>query len=108
MKSDMFSDLAAMPESEFQALDSDITVALKERDKQYAALLERIGELEQQVPIEEWLEGEGAVSMTAEEHAALKEYMRLTFDTESRERRNLYIAGHRNCLAYLKQIGMIK
>jgi hypothetical protein len=85
-------------------MDSDITKALPEQDEQYATLRKQLGELERQFPIEDWIEGEGAVNLTAEEHAALVKYTSVTFDAENRERLNLYLAGHKDCFAYLKRI----
>lgn len=60
--------LAALLEERFETMDSDITVALPERDEKYAALVE---------------------------------YIRVTDEAENRERLNLYLAGHRDCFAYL-------
>jgi hypothetical protein len=107
MQEDIFSGLVAQLEERFQEMDSDITTALLERDEQYAALRKRLGELERQYPIEAWLEGKGAVSLSADEHAALVEYTKVTFESENRERLNLYLAGHRDCFGYLKQIGLL-
>jgi dsDNA-binding SOS-regulon protein len=53
------------------------------------------------------LDGEGAVRLTAEEHAGLVEHTRTTDEAENRERLNLYLAGHRDCFAYLKKIGLL-
>jgi hypothetical protein len=55
---------------------------------------------------EAWLEGAGVVVLSADEHAALVEYTRVTFKAENMERLNLYLAGHRDCFAYRKRIGL--
>jgi hypothetical protein len=107
MKDDIFIGLASELEERFEEMDSDVTTALLDSDEQYAVLRKRIGELEQQFPVEGWLEGKGAVNLTAEEHAALVEYTQATFDAENRERLNLYLAGHRDCFASLKRIGLL-
>lgn len=107
MQENIFGELAAQLEERFAELDSDVTTALLERDEQYAALRKRLGELEKQYPIESWLEGAGAVSLSADDHAALVEYTQVTFEAENRERLNLYLAGHRDCFGYLKRIGLL-
>ena len=107
MKDDIFSGLQTEIEDTFQEKDSEITTALLESDEKYAALRKRLDELERQYPIEKWLEGKGAINLTAEEHAAMVEYMKVTFDAENRERLNLYLAGHRDCFAYLKRVGLL-
>jgi hypothetical protein len=107
MQENIFDGLVAQLEDRFQEMDSSITTALLERDEQYAALRKRLGELEQQYPIEKWLEGKGAVSLSAEDHAALVEYMSVTFEAENRERLNLYLAEHKDCFGYLKRIGLL-
>ena len=108
MQYDIFSKLLNQLEEQFQEMDSEITVALPERDKEYARLKMRLEELERQFPfIETVLDGEGEVRLTAKEHAGLVEYMRVTDDAENRERLNLYYAGHRDCFAYLQRIGLL-
>jgi hypothetical protein len=68
----------------------------------------RLKKLERQFPfIESVLDGEGAVGLTAEEHSGLVDYIRTTDEVENRERLNLYLAGHRDCFAYLKRIGLL-
>jgi hypothetical protein len=108
MKQDIFSALLTQLEDSFLELDSNITTALPERDEQYAALKKRLADLERRYPfIESVLDGKGEVHLTAAEHAGLVEYLRATDDAENRERLNLYLAGHRDCFAYLKRIGLM-
>ena len=108
MKDDIFSGLAAMLEERFEEMDSDITVALQERDEKYTVLKARLDELERKYPfIESVMDGEGTINLTADEHAGLVEYNRTTNEAESRERLNIYLAGHRDCFAYLKRIGLL-
>jgi len=108
MQDDIFLGLLDQLEEKFLEIDSDLTVVLPERNEEYAKLKARQEELERQYPfIESVLDGEGEVKLTEEEHAGLVEYMRVTDKAENRERLNLYYAGHRNCLAYLKNIGLI-
>lgn len=107
MQEDIFGKLVDQLEEQFEEMDSDITTALLESNVEYAALRKRLGELEEQYAIEAWLEGDGALSLSADDHAALVEYTQLTFQSESMERLNLYLAGHRDCFGYLKRIGLL-
>ncbi len=108
MRESIFAEMLAQLEERFEEMDSEITVALPDRDKKYAALRARLEELDQSYPfIETVLDGEGAVCLTAEEHAGLMEFIRTTDEAENRERLNLYLAGHRDCFAYLRRIGLL-
>ncbi len=108
MQESMFAKHLLQIEERFEEMDSDLTVALPERDEKYAALRARLTELDQEHPyIETILDGDGPVNLTAEEHATLVEYVRTTDEAENRERLNLYLAGHRECIAYLRRIGIL-
>jgi hypothetical protein len=89
-------------------LESETACALRKSDEEYAALVNRKKELEERFPfIESVLEGAGAVSLSEDEHAGLAECTDVSFKMESIERQSLYLAGHRDCLAYLKRIGAL-
>jgi hypothetical protein len=108
MKDEIFSRLVAHIEDDFQAMDSKITIALRYTNEEYIRLSRRQTELEKRFPfIESALEGEGALNLTAEEHAGLVEYLGVRDEMENLERLNLYYAGHRDGFAYLKKIGVI-
>ena len=108
MQESMFTKHLLQIEERFEEMDSDLTVALPERDEKYAALRAKLTELDQEhAYIEAVLDGEGAVCLNAEEHATLVEYVRTTDEAENRERLNLYFAGHRDCIAYLRRIGIL-
>jgi len=108
MKDEVFSGMVAQLEDVFQEMDSDLTAALIDTDEEYAAMWKRMIELEEKFPcIESVVEGEGVVSLNAEQHTGLVEYLRIVNKMEDRERLNLYYAGHRDCFAYLKKIGLI-
>ena len=108
MEESIFTELLAQLEERFLEMDSEITIALPVHDLQYAALRARLKKLERQFPfIESVLDSEGTVRLTAEDHAGLVEFLRTTDEAENRERLNLYLAGHRDCLTYLKRIGLL-
>lgn len=108
MENNLFSDMIAGLEDGFNEMDSNITFALQESDKKYADIKERIREFEQKFPfIESILDGDGSVRLSAEEHARLVDYIRTSDEAENRERLNLYLAGHRDCITYLKRIGVL-
>jgi hypothetical protein len=108
MKDEIFSGLVAQLEDRFQEMDSDISTALLDTDEEYVALRKRQTELEERFPfIETAMEGKGSLSLTAIEHAGLVEYLGVSNEIENRERLNLYYAGHRDCFAYLKRIGLL-
>jgi hypothetical protein len=108
MKEEVFLGLVALLEERFHEMDSGITVKLADSDTEYAALKARLDELERQFPfIEKVLEGKDELRLTAEQHAGFAEFMRVTNEAENIERMNLYMAGHRDCFAYLKRIGLL-
>jgi hypothetical protein len=95
-------------DSEFMEIDSVVTVALRKNDEGYAALRERKKELETRFPfIEPLLEGTAASGLSKDELTGLAEHAAVSFEMERRERLSLYLAGHRDCLAYLKRIGAL-
>jgi hypothetical protein len=108
MKAEIITGLVAQLEDRFQEMDSDISTALLDTDEEYAALRKCQTELEERFPfIESAMEGKGSLTLTAAEHAGLVEYLGVTDEIENRERLNLYYAGHRDCFAYLKRIGLL-
>ena len=89
----------------FSAMDSQIVMALQESDEGYAALVREMDELDRRFPkIEQWLEGSGELTLTAEEHAGLARHTALATDMEAMERRAIYYAGHRDCVAWFRKI----
>jgi hypothetical protein len=92
----------------FPEIDSDIATDLRKRDEGYAALFRESDRLQAECPaIMEVLEGEGEISLTAAEHAALVRYLSVKQDMEDMERLHIYFRGHTDGYAYLKEIGAI-
>ena len=105
---DSYLDLGKRIESIFHEVDSDILVDLGKNDEEYIAARESLSEMKARHPfIEAVLEGEGAVSLTAEEHKILTGYFSLYMEVDNMERQQLYFRGHTDGFAYLKKIGAI-
>jgi len=92
----------------FSEIDSDISTDLFKTNSEYAALRQEADRLQQAHPaIERVLEGNGAISLTAEEHAAIVRYIAVKQEMEDAERRHIYFRGHTDNFAYLKEIGAV-
>ncbi|MDD3921235.1 MAG: hypothetical protein PHO41_08715 [Eubacteriales bacterium] len=103
-----FYDLPERIALDFNELDSNICRDLSGANEEYASLRKRSLEISERYPvIEQVLEGAGAISLTAEEHAALAEHMNLVIEIENLERLHIYFRGHTDCFSYLKRIGAI-
>ena len=108
MNDSIFTGMVENLEANFQEIASGVTDALRGSDEEYTTLFQKRLELQERFPcIGVALEGDGAVSMTVEEHAALLEYLGVVSDMENIERLRLYYAGHRDCFAYFKKIGAV-
>jgi hypothetical protein len=105
---DSFYDLAERIEDAFPEIDSDITVDLRETDDAYRSLCGELDKLQDEYPsVIRVLECEGAIGLTADEHAALLRYLDVKRNMEDMERKRLYFRGHTDGFAYLKRIGAI-
>ena len=101
-------NLAERIKESYFEIDSDVCLALRDTDGEYAQLWNELGELEALFPvIPQTLESNSAISLTAEEHAALLRYLSVKHKMENTERRQLYLRGHRDGFAYLKMIGAV-
>lgn len=105
---DSYYNLTQRIEDAFSEIDSDISTDLFKTNSEYAALRLEADQLQQANPvIERILEGDGEISLSSEEHAALVRYISLTRQIEESERRHIYFRGHTDNFAYLKKIGVI-
>ncbi|MDR1541827.1 MAG: hypothetical protein LBU32_28365 [Clostridiales bacterium] len=92
----------------FPKIDSDIATDLRKRDEGYSMLFKESDSLQTQFPaIMDVLEGEGEISLIAEEHAALVRYLTVKQEMEYAERQHIYFRGHTDGYAYLKEIGVV-
>ena len=90
---------------QFSEIDSDIVMDLAAASPEYTELKEL---KRQNLVIGALLEGKGELSFTAEEHEALKEFIRLYMRADNMEREHIYFRGHADGFAYLKKIGAFK
>lgn len=103
-----YSDFVKRIEDGFMEIDNDIIVDLRKQDDSYLALCRQIGDMERDYPfILNVTEGEGEISLTAEEHGILVEYFRLSLKKDNIERKQIYFRGHTDGYAYLKKIGAV-
>ena len=94
---------------QFSEIDSDIVMDLSAASPEYAKLKAQMEELKRQNPvIGALLEGKGELSFTADEHEALKEFIRLYMRADNMEREHIYFRGHADGFAYLKKIGAFR
>ncbi|MEG0751097.1 MAG: hypothetical protein RR998_05050 [Oscillospiraceae bacterium] len=101
-----YMDLAQRIEDSFAEIENDITVDFRETNDEYAALYHQISNLKAEHPIiSKIMEGDGEITLSAEEHTAVTEYFSLQFRLESMERQQLYFRGHTDCISYLKKVG---
>jgi hypothetical protein len=108
MKEKVYETHPFLSDDGFLELESAVVAALRKGDEGYVALRRRKKELEANFPfVESVLEGAGPVSLSTDEHTGLSEYMAVSFEMERIERRSLYLAGHRDCLAYLRCLGVL-
>lgn len=105
---DTYFDLASRLEDAFPEIDSDIVTDLRENNEDYADQQQQISDLQQQYPIiMQVMEGSGEVHLSAEEHDAFVQFLRLYRKLDDMEREQLYFRGHTDAIAYLRKIKAI-
>jgi hypothetical protein len=57
--------------------------------------------------IQQMIESDGAITLSADEHKAYIRYLDLKYCMENMERKLIYFCGHTDNYAYLKKIGVI-
>lgn len=102
---DTYFNLASRLEDAFPEIDSDIVTDLRENSENYVDLQQKISDLQQQYPlIMEVMEGSGEIHLSAEEHDAFVQFLRLRRKLDDMEREQIYFRGHTDAIAYLRKI----
>ena len=105
---DLYVDLIKRIEGMYDEIDNEVVVGMLDSDEEYAAMRKRVTEMQEaHLFIPEVVDNDKAVSLTAEEHGILLQYLDLVREVEDVERRQIYFRGHSDCFAYLKRIGAI-
>jgi len=105
---DSYYNLAERIDAAFSEIDSNTCTDLRKNNSKYIEMWQEASKLQQEFPvIQKITEGDGAITMSAEEHTALVRYLSLKNDMENIERKQIYFRGHTDNFAYLKKIGAI-
>ena len=105
---DLYVDLIKRIEEMYDEIDNEVVVGMLDSDEEYAAIRKKVTDMQEAHPfIPAVIGGEQALSLTAEEHGILLQYLDLVREVEDVERRQIYFRGHSDCFAYLKRIGAI-
>ena len=108
MKAELPSGLISIIKENFSEIANEIEKALPKEDERYAELENRQAEIEKAYPdIENWIEKEGPLSLSKEEHDGLIEYLKIDDEMTEIERLAIYYAGARDCINYLKKAGQL-
>lgn len=103
-----YIDLADRIADSFAEIENDITVDLRKNNEEYYSLYQSISELKAKHPfIQKAMEGNGGLSLSAEEHEILTSFFKLQFRLESMERQHIYFRGHTDSVSYLKKVGAL-
>ena len=103
-----YTDLAQRIEESFAEIEDEAIFDFRETDEEYNALYQQILRLKENNPfIRKVIDGNGEISLSAEEHRVLTEYFRLRFRLDDMERQRLYFRGHTDCISYLKKVGAL-
>ena len=85
--SDTYFDLPSRLEDSFPEIDSDIVTDLRKTSEEYADIQQQISDLKKQFPcIMKVMEDKGEIYLTAEEHAAFVQCLRLSRKLDDMER----------------------
>ena len=108
MNDNIFIGMVENLENNFFEISTDVLSSLRDTNEEYKALHQKRLALQSEFPcIQNVFEGETEITITSAEHKVLLEYIGIVSDMENIERLQLYYAGHRDCFAYFKKIGVI-
>jgi len=89
----------------FPQIDSDTSSSLRYNDGGYAELWHEMENLLNDFPVVQQVTGgKGGVSLSPEEHEAMVRYLAIKNEMERKERKQLYLRGHSDNYAYIKQV----
>ena len=104
----IFQNLPERITALFPEIDSDTAIDLLHSNDEYQQFYQRKKEIMEQCPfISAVMDGGGPVSLNAEEHKSLADYLNVVTRMENIERMQLYFRGHTDGFSYLKKIGAI-
>ena len=107
--SDQYTPMIERISEEYDESDSNMVLELAATDQEYANIKQEMSELKHQHPfIQNLLEGDGEIQLTAQEHEILNQYFRLYLRADNMERKHIYFRGHTDGFSYLKKIGAFK
>lgn len=93
----------------FSDISHHVIMKLKTENPDYLNSWEEILSLQERYPkIVELLNGQDAITLTQEEHQALKAYLKAQRECQMDEEEGFYLRGHADCFHYLKAIGAFK
>lgn len=105
---ELYFDVPERIRKTFSEIDSDIVTDLRASSVEYAELMQQVSDLKKRSPfIDEVLESDGEITLTAEQHDELANCLGLCRRMEELERLHIYFRGHTDAYAYLKQIGAL-
>ena len=100
-----YNNLAERIDKTFSEIENEICAYLRNNDSEYADMWQEVTRLENDFPVIQRVTAvSGAINLTAEEHHALTQYLNLKKDMGNIERKQIYISGHMDNTAYIKQI----
>ena len=95
-------------DKDFFEIENDSLFNLEKTDQNYEELLKRLSDFEKKHPFIIKLFGDrNEIRLTAEEHEAFLQYMRMRHDVNCVERKHLYKQGGSDSIAYLKMIKLL-
>ena len=102
------SNIIELIEATFDEVCEGVCKDLRESSTEYKELMSEIATLTQKFPIiASRSDIKGDVHLSAEENTALSRYQYLRVLAEDIERLHIYLRGHKDSYAFLKQIGAL-
>jgi hypothetical protein len=109
-KNSLYYDMMAVVNDYFCEMQAGVLAHLRKHNSEYNSLQREARQLVKDHEIlrsAEIDEGEGELTLSAEEHKAYATLITLNHSIDHIERIQIYLSGHHDCIVYLKRIGMI-